>query len=1127
MKKKFTYLLLLAAAILLPQNIMAAKPDLSEYTLIKTLDFTTNTYPSDQNITISSDNIGITAYETGNAKQQDLHDVTSPELLKGNIYFQGVGSKGWTIRSTKGGLWSYNATRSAAIPNLKKGYVVIFNCTDAASNVMTLTNADGNPDGNFTYEASEDGKSYYCTMTDDGYVGFCGNKSKGYIASIQIYAPGIVVLQPTGKITAVNGTSRTVEFSGTGLAYNTDGSDNYTATNEKTWQTTVNETTTFYVVSTNGTEKSEPLVFTVEAGTELSLANPTVSLSAISAGYAKTYKVTCDNKDVLLNPTAKLTYDFTPAGEGTAEQGVEFDGTIEATTAGTYTITASAEGYKSTTAVIDNTKEYELTKSIDFQTLTAADLSANWKLRTKDGKLPGSDRQWPKYFPDVVTDAYYYDFASATASSTDIIAGLDIEMDNTGKTPELYTGWGLMYPVHVLDADGKELSSPAIEDGAIAIANGKAEQYGVYTYMTGYEGKLATSILAGDKAFSLIRFSNCLTKVEIYTPKYVPAEPVVATFNFNDSTSYAVSTQESTDGDILNDLTLTAGDVSLTVVPSTTEAVNRFWSTNNGPQLRVYDGNLSFNVPEGKAIKAIEIKHGSKWGAENTINGTVITEKWEGNSTNAMFDVKKNSQINRIDVTIADADDATTTYVPEIANLTEMKRVAKGTEVKLTLKDAKITKWNKAYYNSYAYIEDAEGGIKIGEKLMNDMEGADAGKALNGTIMVSLDKDYYGNYKIEKNNNTSVADYTMTDVEIKPTETTLKSALNQYVKGYYKYITLKDFEFKTVKINEYSKEYYLKSGNDSVCFYDEFIVLPEDLSDVEKFNSFSGYLELSFASIGDNAILKFFPCEYDAVVKPATVVENIAAAKKAPANTKMKLTLKDAKVTVHEQGMMGGPVILIEDASGAIQVATNQWESGLIEEKFTAAGQVANGYLYCKSENYGFGNTLAASDSTSKSEITITTGEIVPTEVTIADLNTKAAEMDSRLVKISNATMKAIEYSLHLYQGNDEIEVFNQFNKVECDENGKPTFEKVKEIVGYISVINIDENNNFVYVFTPTAAPVEDKGEVDGISSVNVENVLNGDVYNLNGVKVRKAGESLEGLVKGLYIVNGKKVVVK
>ena len=49
-----------------------------------------------------------------------------------------------------------------------------------------------------------------------------------------------------------------------------------------------------------------------------------------------------------------------------------------------------------------------------------------------------------------------------------------------------------------------------------------------------------------------------------------------------------------------------------------------------------------------------------------------------------------------------------------------------------------------------------------------------------------------------------------------------------------------------------------------------------------------------------------------------------------------------------------------------------------------------------------------------------------------------------------------------------------------------------------------------------------------GIDGANATvNVLNGDIYTINGVKVRNAGDSLKGLAKGLYIINGKKLIVK
>lgn len=48
-----------------------------------------------------------------------------------------------------------------------------------------------------------------------------------------------------------------------------------------------------------------------------------------------------------------------------------------------------------------------------------------------------------------------------------------------------------------------------------------------------------------------------------------------------------------------------------------------------------------------------------------------------------------------------------------------------------------------------------------------------------------------------------------------------------------------------------------------------------------------------------------------------------------------------------------------------------------------------------------------------------------------------------------------------------------------------------------------------------------------GIVNVNANAQNNGDVYSINGVKVRANANSLKGLEKGLYIMNGKKYVVK
>ena len=193
--KKITSLLLVLIAAL---GMKAQDPNLAtDYNLVKS--FTTG---GDIDLAIGTQALSIKAYETGNKIQQPLFPATTPEEISGWIAFQGVkgdGDKGWWNRSGKG-LYSYNGPRSAAVygESLTLGSIVAFTCDQDAANVMTLTNGNGEADGTFSYQLSEDGKTYFCTITENnGYVGFCGNKSSGYIKNIAIYQPKKPVSVPT------------------------------------------------------------------------------------------------------------------------------------------------------------------------------------------------------------------------------------------------------------------------------------------------------------------------------------------------------------------------------------------------------------------------------------------------------------------------------------------------------------------------------------------------------------------------------------------------------------------------------------------------------------------------------------------------------------------------------------------------------------------------------------------------------------------------------------------------------------------------------------------------------------------------------------------------------------------
>ena len=1005
--KKFYSLVMTALALLVTQNVFAADPDLSGYTAIKTMDFSKATYASDVNITLSTTQCG-TAFETGNKLYQKIYEVATPEDLQGYLALQGVyPKKGWWIRSSKGGLYTANGPRSGAVINLKKDYVVAFNCTQDAGNVMSLINDKGEPDGFFTYEKSEDTKTYYATMTADGQVNFCGNKNAGYISSIVIYAPGTVVVQPTAAYTAVNGASRTVTFTGANLAYNTDGSDTYTnfkdgdGNNVNKAEVTVSETTTYYVVSTNGEQKSDVLQFTIEAGTELSLATPVASITKMGEGFARTYSVVCNNKDVLLTPTAKLTYDFTPSGEGEAESGVECNGTIEATAAGTYVVTASAEGYTSTSVTIDNTKEYELTKAIDFTTLKAEDLSANWKKKAEGVSLPGSSSQWPAKYGDVVADKYFYDFSAESASATDVLAGLNVEINKDGKAPVLFTGFGMMYPIYQMNAEGEDNTENkvAITDGKLSIADGTADQVGVYTYINNYgKNGTKTAIVAGDKEFALYRFSDMLTKVEIYSPK--------------------------------------------------ADETPTFTEINNLAELRA-------------------IKFASEWDE-----------------------------------------------VP----------------VKLNLHDAKITALHKnSDYGmemiDFAILEDATGAIDISNLMMEataegTLEGDFAeGSVLNGTLYATLN---WPN-SLWASEDTEKSQITLTTSTVVPTEATLAEVMKP--ENDLRLFKLQDVTIKNVGTEE-TPDFDICQGEASIELRDAFAKWASDGSNMpEKLQSVTGILYAGYESLDQETPKYFFtPLSYEETpaVPEIPVVENIAALRQVEGgemeDPSVKLMLKNAKIT-YVQKMDEGidpraavSYAILEDETGAVEISNivtkanaNSWFTGELKE-----GVELNGYI---NVNYSAWSTaLVANDETSKSELTITPTTITPTEAKIADL--QKAENHLRLFELKDVDFAVEDGAPVIKQDDASIILADQFSVLPED---MPETAKFESVVG---VVFVDFET---YVFCPISYKFATS---DGISSIAVA-AKNAAVYNLNGAKVRNAGESVKGLAKGIYVVGGKKIVVK
>lgn len=164
-------------------------------------------------------------------------------------------------------------------------------------------------------------------------------------------------------------------------------------------------------------------------------------------------------------------------------------------------------------------------------------------------------------------------------------------------------------------------------------------------------------------------FDNVVVALDVDVAENPQPLPVIlATFDFNAS-NYAVSSNDSNAGDITEDRVITEGGVTMTISPKdpSNSNPNRFWSTSNGPQLRMYSGTMTLEAPEDMAISKVEIAQ-TRWNINNTFNGESNEGNdrniWTGNSTNVILAVAGNTQMNKVVVTLVDKDESTTTYDP-------------------------------------------------------------------------------------------------------------------------------------------------------------------------------------------------------------------------------------------------------------------------------------------------------------------------------------------------------------------------------------------------------------------------------------------------------------------------------
>ena len=447
--------------------------------------------------------------------------------------------------------------------------------------------------------------------------------------------------------------------------------------------------------------------------------------------------------------------------------------------------------------------------------------------------------------------------------------------------------------------------------------------------------------------------------------------------------------------------------------------------------------------------------------------------------------------------------------VPVVENIAALRNIEGGEmedpSVKLMLKNAKITYVQNTegdvdpeYSVMYALLEDESGAVEISDlvakaNLNNWFKGElKEGVALNGYVLV----DYSSFFpRLIVNAETAKSEITITPTEITPTVVTIADV--QKPENH-----LRMFELQNVELVKEDGSYAFKQDGNIIAAVDMFKNMLDEMP--TNIESVTGVLFLDLESYC------FVPTSYLDRPSPAPIeVNSIAELNKLGEEYEgatIELKLTDAQITVADASMSSA---IIEDKTGAFNAQYFFAEAvgtEMLKDEFKQ-GAVLNGYLYA---TYSYGS-IEVCDLTAESEIAVTEAPVVATEADFAEV--LKAENNYRLYEFKNITVNKNELDhFQLVKGDAKAEIADRTGSLE-----ESMMANVESVVGYFRVAGDDAE--FTLLSYKTATP-------DGISALEVA-AKNAAVYNLNGAKVRNAGESVKGLAKGIYVVGGKKIVVK
>lgn len=480
-----------------------------------------------------------------------------------------------------------------------------------------------------------------------------------------------------------------------------------------------------------------------------------------------------------------------------------------------------------------------------------------------------------------------------------------------------------------------------------------------------------------------------------------------------------------------------------------------------------------------------------------------------------------------------------------VANIAALKDIANNTDVKLALNNTQIKVLEGGRWSKAIYIEDETAGIQI-----NDNEGTifnEFGQTFNGYIYLKY-KDEYGVKNLETAGYTHNSEYTVEVKEVVAKEVAWADATNAKYNQMLIKVNNVELASKTITEGEGENTHsydilYLKSGDKEMELADMFN---------KAYNEQGGSLEPGMYNItgiimgtpvyNDNDEVigytdSFIPTgetAFEKVEEPEPVADlrkwdftawsdETKANLAADAATIVPTEGEDGKLVYpsvtpwRSYEKVGGPTETDPDREG-----NAYWYGTAIDG---SEELVANNVVIAETKGLLFNKMTAGSLAIGINypETTLGTYE-GPSYLWIGGKNNSftipsvksGAKISLGVESHKNTDARGVKLTINGEEIGSAVpttyEVFN------ISVPGALTDETFSDVV----VTNT--NGCHIYFITVDATT----GGGDGINDLNaVVKTINNDVYTINGVKVRNAGESLDGLAKGLYIIGGKKVVVK